>query len=755
MSNRANACTAEYAETDLKAILKAASGSLDPKTLERLGAGIDRLLQENRRLNVRADLAEAERDGLLNTTDLQEIVYNADGRVTRANSTAFLGQGSDLVGMDMQAVIERFSIRHPDGRPVRPEELPGYRALQGETVTGVRLDMTVRSGRGVSMAASATPLFRNGAASGAIAIWQDTTEREQLRHSLKESDALLEGLFESLGGIIAIQRPDHTIIRYNRACYELLGKTPEEVNGKKCYELIGRNLPCDVCATRQAVESGRHQVIEKYVPELGDRYLECHSSPILDEHGEVMLIIEQLHDITDRKRAEEALKESEHFTRQIAECAPIALFIYDIDRMTVVYVNPAFESLLGYRLEEIQAMGPEAQSRIYHPEDARRWLESDRNLYQDREGKVYEGEYRVIRRDGVTLWALVRERVFSRHPDGSPREVFAIAQDITARKAAEEALRESEERLRIIFSTSHAVMLMVDPDDGAIVDANPAASAFYGYPHEVLTAKKITEINTLKDEETLSEMQKAKTGQKNYFAFRHRLASGEIRDVDVYSGEVVIHGRTILHSIIHDVTGRKKAEKALQALLNAMTDAAWLIHRNGTLLALNKVLAKNLGGTVEGLLGTCVYNHFPPEVARERKARAEGFFSTGEPIRFIDERAGRIYDSTIFPIRDGDGNVDRVAVVARDITEQKHLEKVRKQAFDQIERNIEQFAILADHIRQPLQVVLGMAEMAEDERITNAIQREVGRINGYIKQLDQGWMESREVRAFLRRHELA
>jgi PAS domain S-box-containing protein len=761
MSNACNASAAEHHDVDVKEVLRTASGSLDPRTVERLGAGIDRLLEQNQRLKAQLARTETEREGLLNAVGLQGIIYDADGRVVRANHASFLEWESGLIGMNMQAVLEHLTIRHPDGQPVRLEELPAYRALQGNAVMGERLDITNHSGRPVHIVASATPIILNGASSGAVVAWLDTTEQEQVRQSLVEKTTQLQGLFDSLGDIVAIQLPDHTIVRYNRAFYELLGKCPEEVNGKKCYELIGREKPCEVCATGKAVETKEHQVVEKFVPELGGLYLECYSSPILNENGEVVLIVEQLRDITDRKRVEQALRASEHFSRQIAESAPVAIFIYDIERQAVVYANPAFESLLGYRLEEVQDMGSDSQNRIYHPEDAERWLESDMNLYQDREGKTYEGEYRVIRRDGTTLWAFVQERVFTRNPDGSPRQVFAIAQDITARKAAEQALAESEERFRSIFTTSHAVVMIIDPNTGEIVDANPAASAYYGYPHEALTAMKITDINTLSEDEVFAEMQKAKTGQKNYFAFRHRLENGEVRDVDVYSGQVVVHGRLLLHSIIYDVTGVKQAEKALcesenqfRALLDSTTDVASLIDRNGNLLALNGVLAEKLGGTVEDFLGVCAYELFPPEAARERRAKAEEVFSTGKPLRFTEESGGRIYTTTIFPIRDLVGSVERVAVIARDITEQKHLEQIRQQAFDQIERNIEQFAILADHIRQPLQVILGMADLVEGERMSETIQEQVQRINSYIKQLDRGWVESREVRTFLRRHEL-
>jgi len=100
------------------------------------------------------------------------------------------------------------------------------------------------------------------------------------------------------------------------------------------------------------------------------------------------------------------------------------------------------------------------------------------------------------------------------------------------------------------------------------------------------------------------------------------------------------------------------------------------------------------------------------------------------------------------------GKVVGVQTVGRDISDRKRYENLRLQAFYQIEQNIEQFAVLADHIRLPLQVILGMADLIDDEEASEKIRMQVDRINGIVKQLDRGWVESREIREFLRRNEL-
>jgi PAS domain S-box-containing protein len=125
-------------------------------------------------------------------------------------------------------------------------------------------------------------------------------------------------------------------------------------------------------------------------------------------------------------------------------------------------------------------------------------------------------------------------------------------------------LQESEERFRSLFENNHAVMLILDPATGAIVDANAAACAFYGWPHATLTQMNIAQINTLPPDEIRAEIARAHTYRRNHFEFRHCLASGDIREVEVYSGPIHLRARDLLYSLVFDVTERKALEAQLQ-----------------------------------------------------------------------------------------------------------------------------------------------------------------------------------------------
>jgi len=119
------------------------------------------------------------------------------------------------------------------------------------------------------------------------------------QHSSRTLDNMLDGISH----VVAIQKPDHSIIRYNKAGYELLGKSPEQVKDKKCYQLLGRDRECAKCPTKKVLNSKESATTEKYVPEM-EKSLRVTSTPIFKDDGKIKYIIEQLQDITKRKEAE-------------------------------------------------------------------------------------------------------------------------------------------------------------------------------------------------------------------------------------------------------------------------------------------------------------------------------------------------------------------------------------------------------------------------------------------------------------------
>ncbi|MDY6968090.1 MAG: AAA family ATPase [Spirochaetota bacterium] len=265
--------------------------------------------------------------------------------------------------------------------------------------------------------------------------------------------------------------------------------------------------------------------------------------------------------IDDIKKADELLRESELRYRILFESAPMGIGLSTFDGR-VIACNDALSRMIGSTEKEL--IQSDLKSFYKYPEDRKQLVSQ-----LDTDGLVRSFETTLIRKDGSTF-----EAKFNTTPLILSNEnvLLTVFEDITEQKKAEIALKASEERYRSMFNNNHSVMLMIDPDSSEIVDANPAACAFYGYSFEKLTSMKINEINILTVDKVFLEMESAKSGEKEQFIFRHRLANGEERDVEVYSGIIDYFGRELLYSIIHDISARKQAEGELARYRDHLED---------------------------------------------------------------------------------------------------------------------------------------------------------------------------------------
>ncbi|MDZ7750683.1 MAG: PAS domain-containing protein [Gammaproteobacteria bacterium] len=157
--------------------------------------------------------------------------------------------------------------------------------------------------------------------------------------------------------------------------------------------------------------------------------------------------------------------------------------------------------------------------------------------------------------------------------EGSEAEVLATVQAAPGADAGHAVYAQT-------FTRNTAPKLLIDPDDGAIVDANPAAEAMYGYAVDELRRMRIQEINTLSPGAVQTEMARAASESRRFFRFRHRVRSGAILDVEVYSGPVELDGRTYLYSIIHDATETRRYEHELEFYSELFRNLPVGVYRN-------------------------------------------------------------------------------------------------------------------------------------------------------------------------------
>lgn len=211
-------------------------------------------------------------------------------------------------------------------------------------------------------------------------------------------------------------------------------------------------------------------------------------------------------------------------------------------------------------------------------------------------------------RSGDETWGAIVTQSYdvgTRYAEKDKEVLVFVAQHVAAaieHKRREEALRASERLYRQMFENNRAVKLLIDPENGAIVDVNMAACDYYGYTRDELLAMHVWDINVRGEEQVRIQLGRAATSERTYFQFRHMLASGEIRDVEIHTGPIDIGSRKLLFSIVHDINERKRAEKALQqseekyrVIFDYAPVGIYQSTRDGRLVTANETLARMLG----------------------------------------------------------------------------------------------------------------------------------------------------------------
>lgn len=347
-----------------------------------------------------------------------------------------------------------------------------------------------------------------------------------------------------------------------------------------------------------------------------------------------------------------------------------------------IYVSPAFERF-GYPIEDWRE-SMDLWIRILHPDDRSRVLRKTDEAM--RGGEETDFEYRIIAKNGDVHW--VRDQgSFVRDENGEVVCWQGVILDVTDRRQTEEALRESEDRYRQMFWKNHAVKLLIDPDTRAIVEANPAACEFYGYTAEEFKTKKIHDINILPPEEIAHEIKLARSEKRDYFIFQHRLASGEIRDVEVHSSPLHIQDQTYLYSIIHDITERRRTEQELQRreelyrtlVKHTPRTAVVLFDRDFRYTLADGVLLEKHGFSQEMFEGKTLYEIFPPEISEvwaDYYTRA----LDGETVIFEEVTEEGCFQIYVVPVKNECGEIFAGMVKWRDITEQKSIENALRES---------------------------------------------------------------------------
>jgi PAS domain S-box-containing protein len=518
-----------------------------------------------------------------------------------------------------------------------------------------------------------------------------------------ELEARFWDLFNNVPHGLVYLDTDGIILSINPAAERILGRSSDQLKGRSVigteWQFImedGSPFPNEMHPFKLALSTAQPvQDVIMGVFELvrsGTRWIKVSASPLF-RPGELRPyeVVATLVDISARKQAEETQFVDEQILTNIQD----GIIIFGPDLSYRVW-SPFMEKLTGVPASEV--LGKHPLEVFPFLLEAGFLNELEKALAGEQSGP-FDIPYSFVS-TGKSGWCTDTITPF-RNLQGEVIGLIVMVRDTTERKEAEAALRKSEQTYKDQFVKNSAVMLMVDPADGAIIDANEAAVRFYGYERQGLLTKRMTDLNLLSPQEVMQAISQVTTGRGERFEFQHRLADGSLRDVEVSASIIQFGGRPIIHSIIFDITSRKLAEEELSrqsgligSLLDSMTSIIFYKDTRGVYLGGNPAFAALAGRPREQIAGRTDYDLFDHETAEFFRGQDRQMLANLEPrqneewVTYPDGR--KVLLSTLkTPYWGPDGRLIGLLGVSNDITERKLAEEALQNAHWRLESIIE------------------------------------------------------------------
>ena len=538
------------------------------------------------------------------------------------------------------------------------------------------------------------------------AIEQELREAEvgrKLKHSekaLQEAEKRYRQVVENATEIIYAVDEKGNFTYANPAGLKVTGYSLEELQQFNYLDLV--------------ISEHRERVAEIYINQFRQRIPTTHVEfPFFGKAGEVIwfsqnstLVMEGdrivgfhiiARDITERKQAEERLQERERYFRTLMYTLHEDIVVIDRD-YRITDVNNTFlittgnsrEQVIGKHCYEISHGNAEPCDR--HGE---RCLLGE--VFET--GKSRNCKHVHMRGDGSKVHVDILLSPL-KDDSGSVTHVVEAIRDVSDLIQAYEALQESEEKYRLLVENANEAIFVIQ--DGMLRFFNIKNIELIGYSKEELTSTPFINFVHPDDREaTLRRHLKRIRGEElpGVNVFRVIDKAGNIKWAEVNAVLISWEGMPATLNFLNDITERKRAEdslresvEALRAFLNANPEVSFLMDAKGTVLVANESLFKRFGKSSEEIIGSCLYDLFPEDVAKQRKSHFDEVFRTGKPVHFEDVRMDRNYETFVHPVFDKEGNVAEVAILGFDITERKKAEEGLKQA-EKKYRNIFENAI--------------------------------------------------------------
>jgi PAS domain S-box-containing protein/putative nucleotidyltransferase with HDIG domain len=393
-------------------------------------------------------------------------------------------------------------------------------------------------------------------------------KRKKAEDILKESEAILRTLINATRETLIMIDTEDRVLLANEVVAQRLGKSSQELIGTCLYD----HFPPDIAKSRKEhfdkVAITGESI--RFEDTRAGRFYEIYCYPVFNEEGKVSRLVIFARDITDRKEAEDMVRESEEKYRSIFENSIMGIFRTTPDGH-YLSANPAGAKMYGYKSQEemIQSVTGMAHQIYVHPEDRKRFKEL---IESSGFAEGFEAEHYT--KDGSKIWASMNARII-RDTSGAILYYETTSQNITKRKRAEDALRQSEEKYRSIFKNSVEGIFQTTPE-GQYISVNPALARMIGYDSPEELKKGVTNLSKqgyvnpedrVRYKKILEEQ-----GIIQGFEIQHYRKDGSIFWVSINSRAVKDATGKVLYyeGAVEDITSRKQAEEELKQTLEKL-----------------------------------------------------------------------------------------------------------------------------------------------------------------------------------------
>lgn len=543
-----------------------------------------------RRTQAREALRESEERYRSMITAMQEgiIFQDADGVILTCNASAerMLGLSADQM-MGRTLLDPRWQAIHEDGSPFPGETHPAMVTLRtGQSLSNVVMGVHKPDGARLWLSVNSQPLFHAGESSlyGVVVTFSDITDRRQAELALRESEARYRALVDSSIDGIFLTAPDGRILAANAAACQILGRTEEEI----CQ--VDRGGVVDISDPRLAVALEERQRTGKFRRELflihkdGTRFpCEVSSSVFKGEGGQLRTSM-IIRDITERKRAEEALRLANAYNRSLIEASLDPLVTIGPDGK-ITDVNTATEQVTGRSRQDL--IGTDFSDYFTEPGKARAGY---RQVF--REGLVRDYELGLLHRDGHVTSVLYNASVY-RDEAGQVVGVFAAARDITDRRRAEQAVSQLA---AIVESSDDAITSTTL--DGIVVSWNAGAERLYGYSAAEIIGRSISILLPPERHDDFPQiLEGIKRGQSiRHFETTRRAKDGQNVDVSLTVSPIknaegqMVGASTIARDITERVHAYQLLERRVEERTRQLTTLLEISHTVASTLELKPLL---------------------------------------------------------------------------------------------------------------------------------------------------------------------